>query len=458
MTLALTLHEVSNGPVSPAKGVELLDGPGLKCSISVAMVALSLVAALSANMVKAPVEKSMLTHLLWIRQYIEKRIIHMYWEDTRDMSADGLTKGTISREALRQLASGIRKIAHATKPVVINRSCAVTDKFDPTNSDRNSPYAHVIIVGDKDNEEILSVLISATIHEKCPDKIGQIDELIAKYRERENLSHYYLALTREYGVVQRYRHYKVHAILWHPPKGFVPGGTDNKSLGKACRECGMVTDPIHLGNECPFRRARPTIRQANKRTTTDTTTNDSTTTNTYNKRQRAASTNDTTTTNTYNKRQQAASDWAQGGFNAEQVGGSSSSGSCGAGAYGQPQTAPTVAQQQLQRRGTADQRRKRPGPPTAKRGCSETPPWKRHKPVAMQSTERRDRNPCVQLTARRDRAPSVPRLPRGSAGLEIASARGGCKEDQQEIKTENCEKRVHCTPKAKSETEDSDMD
>lgn len=45
-------------------------------------------------------ERLMLCQLLWIRELVDKQILTaLTWLDTRDMTADGQTKGSISRGA-----------------------------------------------------------------------------------------------------------------------------------------------------------------------------------------------------------------------------------------------------------------------------------------------------------------------------------------------------------------------
>ena len=49
----------------------------------------------------------MLCQLLWIRELIDKQILtSLVWLDTRDMTADGHTKGSISRGALISIMQG----------------------------------------------------------------------------------------------------------------------------------------------------------------------------------------------------------------------------------------------------------------------------------------------------------------------------------------------------------------
>ena len=52
----------------------------------------------------------MLLHLLWLRELLENGILSaLHWLDTRAMSADGHTKGSIERDTLRELAGGVMR-------------------------------------------------------------------------------------------------------------------------------------------------------------------------------------------------------------------------------------------------------------------------------------------------------------------------------------------------------------
>ena len=108
LLLAVGLHELANGAVTAAEGRKLREEGGLKVNTVVCIDAMSIFSALAAERVKAPAEKSMLLHLLWLRELLEKGILNaLHWLDTRAMSADGHTKGSIERDTLRELASGV---------------------------------------------------------------------------------------------------------------------------------------------------------------------------------------------------------------------------------------------------------------------------------------------------------------------------------------------------------------
>ena len=69
--------------------------------------------SLKATTFKPPVENSLSGHVLWLREMRTKGLIQdIVWTDTRDMYADGLTKGVIKRDALRELMKGIMKLRH----------------------------------------------------------------------------------------------------------------------------------------------------------------------------------------------------------------------------------------------------------------------------------------------------------------------------------------------------------
>ena len=98
LLLGPTLYEIAQGPVTPQQGMDLRDRRGFCFGISLGVDAMSLVSALSVAQVQATAEKSMLSHLLWRRELLDNGFLaELSWLDTRDMSADGHTKGSVSR-------------------------------------------------------------------------------------------------------------------------------------------------------------------------------------------------------------------------------------------------------------------------------------------------------------------------------------------------------------------------
>ena len=78
--------------------------------------ALSVYAAVTASQVKVPADCSLLAHVQYVGELLDFGILHsMIWFDTRDMIADGLTKGAVEREALRDAMAGQFTLKHDLK-------------------------------------------------------------------------------------------------------------------------------------------------------------------------------------------------------------------------------------------------------------------------------------------------------------------------------------------------------
>ena len=105
------LYELEYGPLGAHEAKEKrMYGGYLPTALYVD--AKSVYAAISASFVKPPAEKSLLCHVQYLRELLEKGILHyLVWLDTRDMGADGLTKGAVSRPLT--FMSGSMPIAHA---------------------------------------------------------------------------------------------------------------------------------------------------------------------------------------------------------------------------------------------------------------------------------------------------------------------------------------------------------
>ena len=62
---------------------------GLVFEVEIGIDAMSIVSALSPENIKAPAEKSMLTHLLWLKEFLRNNVVQkLTWYDTRDITAD----------------------------------------------------------------------------------------------------------------------------------------------------------------------------------------------------------------------------------------------------------------------------------------------------------------------------------------------------------------------------------
>ena len=111
--LLISLQEFAHGPVAAHDLKELRQNGGYLFELELCIDAKSVYDSLISLMVKTPGEASLLGHLLWLREFLSKRIVtSLIWTDTRDMIADGLTKGAIPRGLLLAAMEGIYKLQH----------------------------------------------------------------------------------------------------------------------------------------------------------------------------------------------------------------------------------------------------------------------------------------------------------------------------------------------------------
>ena len=114
LVVNLAIHEIETGPVTTSEARRLRDEGGFLYKAFLCIDAMSVFAAITAQIVKPPAERSLVSHVQWLRQLLDcKALESMAWFDTRDMTADGLTKGKVSREALHAVMRGVLMIAHA---------------------------------------------------------------------------------------------------------------------------------------------------------------------------------------------------------------------------------------------------------------------------------------------------------------------------------------------------------
>ena len=84
--------------------MKLREDGGYSLPLSVCIDGMSLLIAVQNVVAKIPTEASTLHHVQWLQQLLRRRVLHaLYWVDTRDMIADGMTKGSVPRQALRTL-------------------------------------------------------------------------------------------------------------------------------------------------------------------------------------------------------------------------------------------------------------------------------------------------------------------------------------------------------------------
>ena len=116
MHLVCLMHQIEKGSMTPAKARTLREEGGWALEVDLALDAYSVFAAVSATQVKIPAEKALLSHVQYLRELLDRKILtRMLWFDTRDMWSDGLTKGAVEREPLHEVMSGKARLLHPHK-------------------------------------------------------------------------------------------------------------------------------------------------------------------------------------------------------------------------------------------------------------------------------------------------------------------------------------------------------
>ena len=74
---------------------------------------MSVYSAIIATRIKIPAEKSLLSHLQYVRELLDRgAIAGLCWVDTRDMIADALTKGMPDRSVIEAAIQGTIRFNH----------------------------------------------------------------------------------------------------------------------------------------------------------------------------------------------------------------------------------------------------------------------------------------------------------------------------------------------------------
>ena len=93
------LVELEVGPKPPGQLAEIVDTGLHMISVEGIVDARAVYDAVTADVVKTPDDKHMLLHALKLREWLDRGAVRaLWWCDTLDMIADGMTKGSIDRE------------------------------------------------------------------------------------------------------------------------------------------------------------------------------------------------------------------------------------------------------------------------------------------------------------------------------------------------------------------------
>ena len=102
LVVQMCLHQIMRGsPPSLTEWAAMLDSGQLEPPADAAVDARSVFDCLAVSDMGELTEGSLKLHVLSARERLEKQILRrLYWSDTRDMLADGLTKGSVPRDQL----------------------------------------------------------------------------------------------------------------------------------------------------------------------------------------------------------------------------------------------------------------------------------------------------------------------------------------------------------------------
>ena len=81
--------------------MRLRESGGFAIKVRVCIDATSVWSALEVDRVKPPAEKSLVCHPLWLKELLNRGVLReLRWVDTRDMTADAHTKGSLALDDL----------------------------------------------------------------------------------------------------------------------------------------------------------------------------------------------------------------------------------------------------------------------------------------------------------------------------------------------------------------------
>jgi len=123
LVIDMLMTELRSGPLSAAELAKMQDLGRYALPIDVYIDAKAVYDAIAAEVTKPPVDRQMLAPTLAVKEALQRgQLKNLTWIDTRDMLADGLTKGSVDREALIDCGSqNVWKLI-GEKPVTITHS------------------------------------------------------------------------------------------------------------------------------------------------------------------------------------------------------------------------------------------------------------------------------------------------------------------------------------------------
>merc|ERR1712242_334460 len=101
------MHEICTGDNSISAAKQLREYGGYAIPMALYVDAQGVFVAITSTYIKIPADNGVLSHIQYVRELLDTRVLQwLFWVDTRDMCADGLTKGSVDREALQSVMDG----------------------------------------------------------------------------------------------------------------------------------------------------------------------------------------------------------------------------------------------------------------------------------------------------------------------------------------------------------------
>jgi len=119
ISLNMTVTEIFQGALTVQELAQKQETGGLYPQLDAFIDAKAVFDGIAADPVKPPAERNLYIHLLAAKDMIQKRLIsRLIWIDTIDMLSDGLTKGSLDRSPLLDIATkGSWKLSGLTPAV-----------------------------------------------------------------------------------------------------------------------------------------------------------------------------------------------------------------------------------------------------------------------------------------------------------------------------------------------------
>ena len=116
MLIIQLMQELEHGVDTFSTARQRRENGDWKIDMVAAVDAMSVYAAVTAGQLKIPTEKSLWSHIQYLRELLDTGVLrYLLWIDTRDMWSDGLTKGSVERTLIHELMQGLLHGRHPYK-------------------------------------------------------------------------------------------------------------------------------------------------------------------------------------------------------------------------------------------------------------------------------------------------------------------------------------------------------